>query len=245
LAWILLVKHLVHTGLDEGELARNPSAVISLTPLVVKTLQTDFVTSVALDGQVPSGDDPIVAMIGRSNVGKSSLINALTHTRIARSGGKPGTTRLINLYRVRIGPSAGRRVNSFTLADLPGYGYARGGILARQEFQKLTSDFFSQTIPRNSDAISTTSSRLALTMLVVDSRHPGLESDLAAHVWLTNKNGPYVIVTTKNDKMSKTRQLRSKSDHERAFKSQVLSVSNKTGSGINEIWAAIRTVFRD
>ena len=207
----------------------------------MKTLQTDFITSIALDGQVPSGDDPIVAMVGRSNVGKSSLINALTNSRIARSGGKPGTTRLINLYRVLIGPSGGRRVRSFMLADLPGFGFARGGIKAQKEFQKLTSDFFFQINPENIDTTSATPSRLALAILVVDSRLPGLESDLAAHVWLASQNGPHVIVTTKNDKMSKTGQLRSKGDHERAFKCQIISVSNKTGSGINETWTAIRT----
>ena len=109
-------------------------------------------------------------------------------------------------------------------------------------FSKIEDDHYQVQInPENSDSTSATSSRLALAILVVDSRLPGLESDLAAHAWLARKNGPHVIVTTKNDKMSKTGQLRSKGDHERAFKCQVVSVSNKTGSGINETWTAIRT----
>ena len=107
----------------------------------MKPLAGKFVTSVSEGGVVPTEGLPVVALVGRSNVGKSSLINTLVRKRIARSGGKPGTTRLINLYRIAT-PSS--NVHPFLLVDLPGYGYARGGTKARESFQALTDSFFRQ-----------------------------------------------------------------------------------------------------
>src|SRR5580765_2131211 len=78
-------------------------------------------------------------MVGRSNVGKSSLINALVRQRVARTSAAPGKTRLANIYRVARGSS-----RSFYLVDLPGYGYARGGERSAREFEELTRAFFGQ-----------------------------------------------------------------------------------------------------
>ena len=76
-------------------------------------------------------------MVGRSNVGKSSLINSLVGQRVARTSAAPGKTRLANVYRVRRG-----RRPAFFLVDLPGYGYARGGDAAAREFEELTAGYF-------------------------------------------------------------------------------------------------------
>src|SRR5207247_9692594 len=110
-------------------------------------------------GDVPNGGLPRVAVVGRSNVGKSSLINALVRQRLARTSAAPGMTRLANLYRVARGIA-----RPFYLVDLPGYGYARGGRKSAQEFDALTASLFS-------------SDRDLAAVLVVDARHPGLDSD--------------------------------------------------------------------
>ena len=102
--------------------------------------------------------------MGRSNVGKSSLINSLVRQPVARTSSTPGKTRLANVYRVARGAGT-----PFYLVDLPGYGFARGG---SDDFQAITRAFFGQD-------------RLDLAaLLIVDSRHPGLQSDSAAWRWL-------------------------------------------------------------
>ena len=96
-----------------------------------------FVTSAAGAADFPGDGLPEVALVGRSNVGKSSLINALVRQKIARTSAAPGKTRLANIYRVARG--GGRPLY---LVDLPGYGYARGGDAAAREFDELTRAFF-------------------------------------------------------------------------------------------------------
>ena len=93
--------------------------------------------SAAAASDLPREGVPEVAMVGRSNVGKSSLINALVRQKVARTSAAPGKTRLANLYRVVRGSS-----RPFYLVDLPGYGYARGGASSAQEFEQLARAYF-------------------------------------------------------------------------------------------------------
>jgi len=99
----------------------------------------EFVTSAAGLPDLPSDRTPEVALVGRSNVGKSTLINALVGQAVARVSASPGKTRLVNVYRVRV---AGGR--ALYLMDLPGYGYARGGSQAAHTFERLTEAYFSR-----------------------------------------------------------------------------------------------------
>ena len=100
-------------------------------------IAADFVTSAASARDFPQDALPEVAFVGRSNVGKSSLINALTRRRLARTSAAPGKTRLANIYRVQRGAGT-----LLYLVDLPGYGYARGGAAAAREFEDLTAAYF-------------------------------------------------------------------------------------------------------
>src|SRR5580765_8399832 len=96
-------------------------------------ISAEFVTSAAGADGFPRDRLPEVALVGRSNVGKSSLINALVRRPLARTSAAPGKTRLANFYRVQRGTAP-----AVALVDLPGYGYARGGDPAAREFQRLT-----------------------------------------------------------------------------------------------------------
>ena len=144
---------------------------------------------------------------------------------MARSGSTPGTTRLLNVYRVSVS-SRPRGTTTITLVDLPGYGYARGGDSARREFDQLTAGFFATT-------------QLAGALLVVDTRHPGLETDLSAYRWMAGQTWPVVVVATKGDRLSRTAQRRAHLAHEAALRCAVLSVSSKTGEGTAPLWAAL------
>ena len=182
-------------------------------------------------------------MVGRSNVGKSSLINALIRRGLARAGAKPGTTRLANLYAVRAVPAPGRRAARMTLADLPGYGFARGGSQARREFEVIVRDFFAQATARPASPPQPGSPHLAGVILLLDGRHAGLQSDLAAHAWLAERGYASVVVTTKNDRLSRSAQVRAHRAHEAALGRPVLPVSSRTGAGIPAIRTAVGSML--
>jgi GTP-binding protein len=160
--------------------------------------------------------------VGRSNVGKSSLINALVRQRIARTSAAPGKTRLANIYRVRRGSG-----EPHYLVDLPGYGYARGGGEAARGFDELTQAFFRQD-PAQIGAL-----------LLVDSRHPGLESDVKAWGWLQSTVERCGIVATKIDKLARGERIRAIRELESVFEHPVLPVSAVTGEGLDELWTLI------
>ena len=201
----------------------------------MRPLSAEFVTSVIAGGELPPGDLPIVALVGRSNVGKSSLINALVKRRIARSGGKPGTTRLLNLYRVSTFGPKGR---AFLIADLPGYGYARGGAPTQQEFGQLTGGFFAKLSPEASGG-DHTRPRLVGVLHVVDIRHPALESDVSARAWVAHHGYRLVTIATKSDRITRSRREAARLRHCAALDGPVLLLSTRTGEGIGKVWAEI------
>ena len=230
----------------------------------MRPVSAEFVTSVAAGGQVPAAGLPVVALVGRSNVGKSSLINALVKHRVARSGSKPGTTRLINVYRVSTPPAG---VRPFVLVDLPGYGYARGGTRARRTFDTLTSDFFDQ-VTVGTGPPGTGGVRLAAVLLVVDVRHPGLASDLAALAWSVERRYPVVVVATKADRISRAASARASQAHLRAIAHPdappgvndappdvtkavtdlppvpLVTVSTETGENLGQVWTKLKELLR-
>ena len=185
-------------------------------------IDAEFVTSAAAAEGFPRDRLPEVAFVGRSNVGKSTLINALVRRQVARTSAAPGKTRLANFYRVRRGAAA-----PLYLVDLPGYGYARGGDAAAQEFNRLVEAYFARP------------DKPIATVLLVDSRHPGLESDLDAWAWLNTLACPRAIVGTKVDKLTRAERVRNTRQLESLFDVPVLLVSAQDGEGLEELWKLI------
>lgn len=157
---------------------------LSLLPLLVPMLIRDarFLTSNTRVDLCPAPDRPEYAFIGRSNVGKSSLINALTdRAGLAKTSASPGKTQLINHFIVN---------EQWYLVDLPGYGYAKVSKTSRAEWQKMINAYLQRR------------ENLACVCVLLDSRLPPQTSDLEFMEWLGKLGVPFVMVFTKIDKQS-------------------------------------------
>jgi len=186
-------------------------------------IDATFVRSAAVAADFPRDTAAEIALVGRSNVGKSTLINALVRQRVARTSGEPGKTRLANIYRVvRDG------ARPLYLVDLPGYGYARGRDAAR-EFDAVTRACFGEIGQAGPTG----------ALLLVDARHPGLESDSAAWQWLREATDSAAIVATKIDKLARGERIRAMRELESVFEHPVAPVSARTGEGLDELWKVI------
>jgi GTP-binding protein len=194
-----------------------------------------FVTSAACAADFPGDGRSEVALVGRSNVGKSSLINALTRRRVARTSAAPGKTRLANIYSVARGSSG-----ALYLVDLPGYGYARGGAESAREFADLTRAYFGREEPDGQEGrVGRLSPASVAALLLVDCRHPGLESDRRAWAWLRRTVAGAAVVATKVDKLARGQRIRALRELESVFEDSVLPVSAVTGEGLDELWTLI------
>ena len=200
----------------------------------MRVVAARFVTSATGAGGIPRDGVPHVALVGRSNVGKSSLINALARNRsLARTSAAAGKTRLANLYRFDVdgGPGGPGRW-SVHLADLPGYGYARGGRESIAELRAIAEAYFSF------DGI-------AGVLHLVDARHPGLESDVDAAEWLTTLNVPTATIATKVDKLSRSERTRNLRALERQLGTAVTPTAVVNGEGLDDLWILIARMSRD
>jgi GTP-binding protein len=176
-----------------------------------------------------------VAVVGRSNVGKSSLINALVRQKVARTSSAPGKTRLANFYRVQRGAAP-----PFYIVDLPGYGYARrvrpprGGAAGERPFGDITGDYFARWEAGAPDA-----PRSGAVVLLIDARHPGLDADVDAWTWLGSLGCARAVVGTKADKLTRAQRVQRARELESVFDVPVPLVSATTGEGLDELWKLI------
>jgi len=211
-------------------------------------LEATFVRSAAVAKDFMRDGLAEIAFVGRSNVGKSSLINALVRQRLARTSAAPGKTRLVNIYRI-----ARRAAPPFYLVDLPGYGYARGGRQAEEEFGALIRAYFGRVgqdgqvgrvghvgrAPGPPDRPDPPAQRIA-AILLVDARHPGLDSDRTAWQWIQAAvEGAAALVATKIDKLARGERISAMRKLESVFENSVLPVSAVTGEGLDELWNLI------
>jgi GTP-binding protein len=193
----------------------------------------EFVISAVSARDLPRDGRPEIAMVGRSNVGKSTLINALVRKDVARTSSSPGRTRQANVYRIGAGrPGTRLHTSTFYLVDLPGYGHAGGGEKAQREFAAIVAEYFES---RAGD------SPLAGCLLAVDARHPGLASDLDAMRWLARLAVPTLVVATKADKLSQSDRTRLRREGERTFGGPLLVVSAIEGDGLDDLWRQVTT----
>jgi GTP-binding protein len=171
-----------------------------------------------------------VALVGRSNVGKSTLINALTRQKLARTSAKAGKTRLANIYRIVAGQGL-----KFYLVDLPGYGYARGGEASQREFQALAAGYFRLRAEGRGPHAA---------LMVIDARHPALETDVEARSWLADSGVPTIVAVNKVDKLSRADRARMARQHAEALDAPVVEISASGGEGLDELWQQIAKMLR-
>jgi len=190
----------------------------------MKVSSAEFLKSAFKESDWPKDAKPEIAFLGRSNVGKSSLINSLLMVRgLARTSSTPGRTQSLNFFLIN---------EQFRFVDLPGFGYAR----VPQEIRSSWGDMVTGYLANRR--------QLVLSIHIVDSRHEPTKQDLQLHEWLEHSNKPQLIVATKSDKLSNN-ELRKNLEHiaQVLEDDSVVAYSAKTGRGREELWRAIKSAI--
>ena len=175
--------------------------------------------------QFPSPDVPEVAFLGRSNVGKSSLLNALVGEKTAKVSQTPGRTRAINFFQLF---EEGKSKRKFIFADLPGYGYAKISKSISAEWPKFIEPSLAER------------ETLALCICLVDSTIPAQKGDQMLIDWLRSVGREFAVVATKADRLSGNERVRNLTALKKDLGvEELLAVSSKTGYGLKDLWARI------
>ena len=198
--------------------------------MIFDTSRADLRITAGLPSQFPRDPLPQIAFSGRSNVGKSSLINALLgRNALARVSSSPGKTITVNFYEID---------RKLFFVDLPGYGYANRSKESQRVWQNLTDGYFTRNPNRD---------LLKLVLQLVDSRIGATRDDLTMIDWLTKTGVPYLLVATKSDKLNKTeRAAAEKNLSELAAKSGApvpVFFSSKTKEGKDELLSGIASAL--
>src|ERR687886_717901 len=195
----------------------------------MKISSAEFVKSAFAEGQWPAGAVPEVAFLGRSNVGKSSLINSLLGVKgLARTSSTPGRTQALNFFLIN---------ERFYFVDLPGYGFARVPREVRESWGRLVADYLAK---RDS---------LVLSIHIVDSRHEPTTLDLQLREWLLAEGKPFLTVATKSDKLSQNESHKNLARARKVLDAaaggsgaeggEIIAYSATTGRGRERVWRAI------
>jgi GTP-binding protein len=192
----------------------------------VKVTSAEFIKSAFEKRHWVTGGLPEIAFLGRSNVGKSSLINSLLERKgLARTSNTPGRTQSINFFRVN---------DMFYFTDLPGYGFARVSKTMRADWGKMAEEYLSER------------EELALCIQLIDSRHEPTTLDVQLNDWLEHNDRPHLAVATKSDKLSNNELQKSiDTAQARLPGTRIIPYSSQTGRGRDEVWAAIQNALNN
>ena len=188
--------------------------------------QADFVTSMARYGDFPGRGLPQIAVVGRSNVGKSSLINCLCRrSKLARTSSTPGKTRLINAFLLN---------GDFHLIDLPGYGFAKVDKQEKARWGQMMQEYFEQ------------SGELRHVLCLVDIRHEPTQEDVQMNTFLRQTGIPFTVIATKADKISRGQRQKYLAPICRSLLVQpwqVICFSSEDRTGRPELLALLETIL--
>ncbi|HTA85789.1 MAG TPA: ribosome biogenesis GTP-binding protein YihA/YsxC [Silvibacterium sp.] len=190
-----------------------------------------FLISALSPAQFPEPSVPEIAFLGRSNVGKSSLLNALLDSKQAKVSSIPGRTRSINFFSITDTPQ--RQQPQMYFADLPGYGYAKISKSISAEWPKFIEPYLAER------------ATLSLCLCLVDSNIPPQSSDAQLIHFLKSVQRDFLVVATKADKLSGNGRAKAQSTLQKGLEAdKLLLCSAKTGAGLKDLWAAINIAAR-
>lgn len=189
----------------------------------MKITSAQFVKSAMAPDQYPKDGRPEIAFVGRSNVGKSSLLNALLRKRgLAKTSGTPGKTQTVNFFDVN---------SQFYFVDLPGYGYAKVPLKVKEEWGRVMTAYLRERDP------------LRMAVALLDSRHEPSPQDDEMLALLEDAEAPTLVVATKVDKLKRSERSRNLDRIRRALdfdeEALILPFSAETGEGRDELWSII------
>ena len=193
--------------------------------MVIKKVELEKVIGVT--SKIPEMPYPEFAFAGKSNVGKSSLINALMNRKaLARVSAQPGKTQTINYYTVN---------DKIYLVDLPGYGYTKVAVEVKAKWGKMVEKYLRQ------------SKMLKYIFLLIDSRHKPSDNDIMMYEWIVSQGVTPIIVATKTDKLKRS-QIKGQMELimktlNLTSKEQLLPFSSETKVGVNELWEIIEGIY--
>lgn len=190
----------------------------------MKITKAEFVKSAVWPNQYPSAVMPEIAFVGRSNVGKSSLINTLVGRKnLAKTSNTPGRTQLINFFIIN---------ENLSFVDLPGYGFAKVSQSVKKDWGEMIEAYLRER------------QNLAMVIFILDIRRDPSADDLDLRDWLDHYRIPYLFILTKTDKLSNNQAIACRHLIEKALSSsgtnRPILFSAKTGKGKDEIWASMK-----
>lgn len=191
----------------------------------MKITSAEFIKSAFAEAHWTTDGKPEISFLGRSNVGKSSLINSLLQRKgLARTSNTPGRTQSINFFLIN---------EAFYFVDLPGYGYARVSKTMRGDWGVMAEEYLAKR------------RELVLSIQLIDIRHSPTTLDRQLHEWLIYNQKPHLIVATKADKLSNNQLKKSMSEITKALpESKIIAYSSNTGKGREELWREIETALK-
>jgi GTP-binding protein len=190
----------------------------------MKPTGAEFIKSAFSEPDWPRDPRPEIAFMGRSNVGKSSLINSLLGMKgLARTSSTPGRTQALNFFLVN---------NRFRFVDLPGFGYAKVPQIIRSSWGEMVTTYLAKRM------------QLVLSIHIVDSRHEPTKQDMQLHEWLEHFARPRLVVATKSDKLSNNELKKNIERVKRTLNADtVVAYSVRTGQGREQVWQTIENAL--